>query len=332
MFTGILALLGAIVLSIVSAIFSIQGIQTIFSGAIVWATIMAAAMEFAKIGSTIWIYQFWKKTKVMIKSYLMAAIMILILISSIGIYGFLAKAYVGQIEDTINVENRIARLETSIQQEERSIARANENIQLLDDAIQSYIDLNAISKGLDRRDEQKEERDNLYRSITNAENNIAEYEDRILELQTEKEVLAVDVGPIKYIAILLYGENKAEINYDNAARIFIILLVFVFDPLAVLLMVAGNIAIGNWNEEKKKEERKSTTDDKKKLEDMLHSAKLEGIKEEKEKHIPTSKVSESKPKRVVKREEHPILTRKEEMNEKRNLNSYDPISDDNPFL
>lgn len=314
LFIGILALLGAIILSVVSALFSINGIQTIFSGAVLWATIMAGAMEFAKIASTVWIYRFWKKTKMLLKSYIVVAILILIIISSIGIFGFLSKAYVGQAKDSLQVENKIERLKLSIQTEERNIVRANENLDLLDDAIQSYIDLNAITKGLDRREEQQEERRALLEEIRDSENRISKIQDEIFELQNQQENLQVNVGPIKYISILLYGEENAEDNYDNAARIFIILLVVVFDPFAVLLMVAGNISITSWQEKKK-----DNQNEEKNIEKIIQEAKKEGRQIERDKHI-----KKKYPTRMGSI--NPTITRKKEMEGKAHEN-YDPTKE-----
>lgn len=243
MFIGILAILSAIVLSVTSAFFSINGIITIFSGAAIGAGIMGGVLEFSKISATIWLYHFWKKANKLLKSYFVIAIVILIVISTAGIYGFLAKAYVGQSESTNQIETKIERVNRYIEREESAIQRANEQLNQLDKAIEKYIELDVVTKGLNQREEQEEERKRLNNRIVEAENKIADYEDKLFELKEELNTLEVNVGPVKYIAMLLYGEENAEDFYDNAARILIILIVIVFDPFAVLLMVAGNVAL-----------------------------------------------------------------------------------------
>lgn len=243
MFIGILSIIAAVVLSIISAVFSIAGIRTIFSGAILGATIMGSSMEFAKIVSTLWLYQFWKKSSKLLKGYLLFAVTILILISSIGIYGYLSKAYIAQDTPIITIENKIERIDLSIQREIKRIEQANTTIILLDESINKYIELGVVTKGLEQRTSQLEERLLLKNEINESEDLIEIYENNKLQLVNEINSFEANVGPIKYISILMYGEEEAETNYDNSARLLIILLVIVFDPFAVLLMVAGNIAI-----------------------------------------------------------------------------------------
>lgn len=259
MLTGILSITAAILLSIVSAFFSVSGITTIFSGAAISAGVMGGVLELSKIAATIWLYNFWKKAAFIMKAYFFAAIVILIMISSIGIYGYLAKAYVGQEAVGVQIDTRIERYQNYIDRELASIERAEEQLDLLDRAIEQYIDINVISRGLDRRENQREEREQLTSQIEEAEQQIAEYEDQIFELQTQKDTAEVNVGPIRYIAAAIYGEERAEQYYDNAVRILIILFMVVFDPFAVLLMVAGNIAL-----EKKKRSNRARHSTKKK--------------------------------------------------------------------
>lgn len=243
MFIGILAIIAAVLLSVISAIFSISGIVTIFSGAALGAGVMGAVLEFSKISATVWLYSFWKKAHKLLKTYFIIAIVILISISSVGIFSFLVKAYVGQGEETQQIETKIERVQRYIDREEQVIERSNEQLNQLDAAIEKYIELNVVTRGLDAREEQKEERDTLNNRIIEAEEKIAQYEDQLFELKQTLNTLEVNVGPVKYIAILLYSEENAENYYDNAARILIILIVIVFDPFAVLLMVAGNVAL-----------------------------------------------------------------------------------------
>lgn len=259
---GILSILSAIILSIVSAVFSITGLQTIFSGAVLGITIMGASMELAKVSATLWLYSSWKKSKKLLKTYFIIAITILIVISTLGIFGYLSKAYVGQESVITQYDNKIERFEKNIELKQRKIKRANKDIELLNDALQSYIDIDVITRALDKREEQEEERNKLHNIINEAESNIAEYEDKIYELKNEKEKFQVNVGPVKYMAILLYGEEDAEDFYDNAARIFIILLCIVFDPFAVLLMVSGNISIDSYRRRKKQKNKVKKNDKK----------------------------------------------------------------------
>ena len=256
MFIGLLSILAAIVLSLVSAFFSVTGIVTIFSGAVIGAALMGSTLEFSKIVSTIWLYQWWKTSSKLLRTYLVFAVMVLILISSIGIYAFLSRAYVGQRNPGQEIGGQITRIDLNIDREERNIDRAQEALDLLDQSIEQYLSLNAISLGLQRREEQRPERDALRQEMVDSQIRIDEYLDERFRLENQLNEFSVNVGPIEYIAIFIYGEEDAESNFDRAARLFIVLLVLVFDPFAVLLMVAGNISIDNRKVKRKRNVKK----------------------------------------------------------------------------
>jgi len=251
MFIGLLSISSAIILSIVSAYFSVSGIVTIFSAAAISAMIMGASLEFSKIAATIWLYYWWKRATSLIKSYLVFAVVMLILVSSLGIFAFLTKAYVGQQQPASQIQNQMERIDSNIGRQQRDIERAEQALEALDESIAIYFEYDQVTRGLEEREKQQEERDALNAAITEAQNEIDNLRDKRVELQNEVEQIEINVGPIQYIAALLYGEDNAESNYDNAARLFIILLVLVFDPFAVLMMVSGNMAIDEANKEKK---------------------------------------------------------------------------------
>lgn len=256
MFIGMLNIAAAIILSAVSAYFSVTGIVTIFSGATLGAAMMGAALEFSKIGATIWLYSWWKKASRLLKYYLTFAVAVLILISSIGIYGYLAKAYIGQRNPGQELENRIERIDRSIAREERVIESAQSALDQLDAALDRLIELDYLGYGLDKREEQAEEREQLKQEIENAEDEISTLLDQRFELENQLNDFSVDVGPVQYIAILLYGEEDAESYFDNAVRVLIIMLVLVFDPFAVLMMVSGNIALDGARTSRKRRRRR----------------------------------------------------------------------------
>ena len=243
MFIGILNIVAAVIVSAVSAYFSVTGIRIIFSGAILGATLMGASLEFAKITATVWLYTWWNKSSRLLRYYLIFAILALILVSSIGIYGYLAKAYVGQRNPGQEIKNRIERINQSIEREENAISQAEGALEQLDVVIDRLFELDYLGYGIDKRNEQKPEREALKGTIDEAEDEISTLLDERFTLQNQFDDFSVDVGPIEYIAVLLYGEENAESNFDNAVRVLIVLLVLVFDPFAVLLMVCGNISI-----------------------------------------------------------------------------------------
>ena len=252
MFIGILNIIAAVVLSAVSAYFSVTGIRIIFSGALLGATFMGASLEFAKITATVWLYTWWKKSSRLLRYYLIFAIIALIVVSSVGIYGYLARAYVGQRNPGQEIKNRIERIDQSIEREENAISQAESGLNQLDVVIDRYFALDFLTHGITKRNEQKPERNALKDTIIEAEDEISILLDERFILKNQFDDFSIDVGPIEYIAILLYGEDDAENNFDNAVRILIVLLVLVFDPFAVLLMVCGNVSIAKSHGRKKR--------------------------------------------------------------------------------
>ena len=252
MFIGILNIIAAVVLSAVSAYFSVTGIRIIFSGAILGATLMGASLEFAKITATVWLYTWWKKSSRLLRYYLIFAITALIVVSSIGIYGYLARAYVGQRNPGQEIKNRIERIDQSISREENTISQAEGAFTQLDVVINRLFELDYLGYGITKRNEQKPERDALKDTIREAEDEISILLDERFQLKNAFDDFSIDVGPIEYIAVLLYGEDDAESNFDNAVRVLIVLLVLVFDPFAVLLMVCGNVAVDKSRGRKKR--------------------------------------------------------------------------------
>lgn len=261
MFIGIVSIIAAVVLSGVSAFFSVTGIQTIFSGALLGATLMGISLEFSKISATVWLYLWWKKASKLIRGYLTFAVAALILVSSIGIYGYLTKAYVGQEQQVSQNETEIERIDERIARQQENINRAETQLEQLNEAIDRYIELDVITRGLEEREQQREDRARLNEQINEAQSQIDSLRDQKFEIQQEVEQMEVNVGPIRYIAAFLYQTDEPEKYYDNAARFFIILLVLVFDPFAVLMMVAGNISIDHARRGKRKpaQRKKSQT-------------------------------------------------------------------------
>jgi hypothetical protein len=129
------------------------------------------------------------------------------------------------------------------------IERAERTLNQLDKALDVYIDKEYVSRGLKERKKQKEERDLLNKSINEAMEKIAELNNAKSSITIEQLKLEADVGPLKYVAELIYGDNAKD-HFDSAVRIIILILIFVFDPLAVLLLIAANISLRQWRMKK----------------------------------------------------------------------------------
>tara|TARA_A100001011_G_scaffold145841_1_gene153963 strand:+ start:1194 stop:2156 length:963 start_codon:yes stop_codon:yes gene_type:complete len=251
MFGILIVFLSAISISVIAAGYSIMGLATLFAGAVIPIIAMGSALEVGKLVAASWLYNNWRNKLVpqSIKVYLTFAVIVLIFITSMGIFGFLSKAHLDQVQPTSSNEIKIELIDTQINQQQLTIDRANKTLTLLDKTLETYIGMEYVTRGLKEREKQKPERDALTLAINEASDKIAELSDQKGALKLEQDKIEAEVGPIKYIAELIYGD-EAKDHFDKAVRWVIIVLIFVFDPLAVLLLIAANISLRTRNEAK----------------------------------------------------------------------------------
>ena len=261
MLTILITFLSAISISVIAAGYSIMGLATLFAGAVVPIIAMGSALEVGKLVAASWLYNNWHNKLVpkTIKAYLTFAVVVLIFITSMGIFGFLSKAHLDQVQPTSSNNIKIELIDKQINQQELIITRANKTLSLLDSTLEKYVDMEYVTRGLKEREKQKPERDALTLAINNASDMIAELTDKKGTLQLEQDKIEAEVGPIKYIAELIYGE-EAKDHFDKAVRWVIIVLIFVFDPLAVLLLIAANISLRSRKVAKQEDEAKVQKD------------------------------------------------------------------------
>lgn len=242
MILALITLLSALSISAIAALYSLLGLAAIFSAAKIPVLLMGGVLEVGKLVTASWLYQNWRKTPYLLKSYLTGAVVVLIFITSMGIFGFLSKAHLDQTITSGDNSVEIAQIDQRIGREKRTIADAEKVIAQLDQAVQVLMDYDRI-RGKDGaiavRQSQAEERENLNTLIDNTMLKLDELENKKANLQKEQIQIEAEVGPLKYIAELIYGD-EAKDHFDEAVRWVIILLIFVFDPLAVLLLIAAN--------------------------------------------------------------------------------------------
>jgi len=246
MFLTILTFLSAISISVIAAGYSIIGLATLFAGAVIPIIAMGSALEVGKLVAASWLYHNWNSdVPRLLKAYLFGAIIILVFITSMGIFGFLSKAHLDQVKPTSSNNIKIELLNNQIKSQQLIIDRSQKTLTLLDKALEVYIDKEFVTRGLKERKKQEPERLELNTAIKEASNEIDKLSEKKGVLSLEQNKIEAEVGPIKYVAELIYGEN-AEDNFDSAVRIVILILIFVFDPLAVLLLIAANISLRQW--------------------------------------------------------------------------------------
>jgi len=250
MFFGLLTLLVALAISTVAAYYSIVGLMAIFAGAKLAIAIMGVVLEIGKLVVASWTFQNWKTSPASIRSYFIVSVIVLMFITSLGIFGFLARAHIEQSSPTTLLEERIERIDLKIGQRQTQINRYQGRLDTLDQALQRYIELGAISKGLRKIGEMDNETSLLKTKIEGLEGEIDGLADNKYELKNQLNLAMVEVGPIRYVASMIYDE-VSETQLEEAVRWIIILLIFVFDPLAVMLVIAANISLKDYRKERK---------------------------------------------------------------------------------
>ena len=257
----IITFLSAISISVIAAGYSIMGLATLFAGAVIPIIAMGTVLEVGKLVAASWLYDNWnnKLVPASIRAYLTIAVIVLVFVTSMGIFGFLSKAHLDQVQPQSGNTIKIELIDNQLTQQQIIIDRSQKTLTLLDKTLEKYVDMEYVTRGLKEREKQKPERDTLTLAINNASDKIAELSDQKGALQLEQDKIEAEVGPIKYIAELIYGE-EAQDYFDNAVRWVIIILIFVFDPLAVLLLIAANISLRSRKVErqsKRKEEEEN---------------------------------------------------------------------------
>jgi hypothetical protein len=251
MILTILLFISGIAVSVVGAYYSILGLAALFAGAY-WAVItMGVTLEVAKLVTVSWLYRNWNLDLLpqSIRAYLLSAVLMLMFITSIGIFGFLSKAHLDTAAPNTGNRLLVKNIERQIDSEKKAITGAQKIIDQLDTALDKVIDKDA-DKGLIERQKQTTERNRVNNIIANSSKKITDLSNQ--KLKYDKDQLAIDkeVGPFKYVAEILFGDAD-DGNLDRAVRFIIICLILVFDPLAVLMLVAVNVSIKEYQRNKK---------------------------------------------------------------------------------
>lgn len=235
-----LILITGLALSVVAALFSVVGLTAIFAGAWLAIVILGGTLEVGKIVLASWLYRNWKYVPFLMKTYFMIAILVLMLITSMGIFGFLSKAHLEQTAPAGGVIAKIERIDANIAREKNRIERADAQIAQLDKAIDSIISRNNRAQtALNYRRRQAKERAALANQVKESQANIDNLMDAREPLASKNRALKNEVGPVRYVAELIYGQGS-EKDLEAAVRMMILLLVFVIDPLAVLMIIAAS--------------------------------------------------------------------------------------------
>ena len=245
----------ALSLSLVAAWYSIIGLTAIFAAAVFPIVIMGGIMEVAKVTVTLWLHEYWQYCKRSMKIQLTFSVIVLMFITSMGIFGFLSKAHLDQAVPTGDVAAKVQILDEKIKTERDTIESARRAIAQMDSAVDQTLGRSTTEAGADKavqiRRSQARERTALQNEIATAQKKIAAYNEERAPIASELRKVEAEVGPIKYIAALIYGDNPDANLLEKAVRWVIIILVLVFDPLAIMMVLAATESI-RWERQGKK--------------------------------------------------------------------------------
>jgi hypothetical protein len=201
------------------------------------------ALEVSKLAGTVWLKQNWTRAPYFIRAYLLAAIAILMLITSMGIFGFLSKAHSDQSLVSGDVQSRIAIYDEKIKTSKDNIEANRKALRQMDEAVDQVMGRSSDEKGADKavqlRRSQQKERVRLQSEIAAEQKNVAAISEERAPIAAEVRKVEAEVGPIKYIASFIYGDNPDANVLEKAVTWVIIIIVIVFDPLAVILLLAS---------------------------------------------------------------------------------------------
>jgi len=264
MIFNVIVLLVALFISAISAFYSITGLAVIFSAAAVPVMVMGSALELGKITAVVWLHKYWAKAGWVLKAYLVLAVASLMLITSMGTYGYLAKAHSDQTLVSGDAAAKIELVDEKIKISRENIAMNQKALEQMNSQVDQLLGRTDDDRGANRaiqvRRQQATERNRLTQEIEAEQAEIAKLNEEVAPIRAEIRKVEAEVGPIKYIAAMIYGDDPDTNLLERAVRWVIILLVLVFDPLALALMVAAQSSYKWLNEDlaKKQNEDKST--------------------------------------------------------------------------
>ena len=254
MISAFLLLITGLTISAVAIYYSVVGLTAIFSAAAIPIIIMGSALEVGKLVCASWLKANWERAPGFMKYYMITAVCVLMLITSMGIFGFLSKAHNDQNLVSGDVASKIAVYDEKIKTEKENIDANRKVLKQLDEGVDQVMARSQDEKGADKavaiRKAQQKDRSRLSQEITESQKRISALNDERAPIAAEVRKVEAEVGPIKYIAAFLYGTAPDASMLEQAVTWIIILIVIVFDPLAVIMLLASQMTF-SWAQEQK---------------------------------------------------------------------------------
>ena len=250
-FLAYLALFSGLFLSLVAEYYSILGLTAIFSAAVIPVIVMGVALGLGKITATLWLKQNWSIAPWSMRVYLFTAIIVLMMVTSMGIFGFLSKAHSDQSLVSGDALAKISIYDEKIKTAKENIDVNRKALKQMDEAVDQSMGRSTDEKGADKavaiRKSQQKERSRLLAEIAAEQKNISQLSEERAPIAAEVRKVEAEVGPIKYIAQFVYGETSEGI-LEKAVTWVIIILILVFDPMAVILLLSSQISFQNFRD------------------------------------------------------------------------------------
>lgn len=246
MFLAYLLLITGLTISAVAIYYSVVGLTAIFSAAVIPIVVMGSALEVAKLVCASWLKANWARAPFLLRTYMAIAVAVLMLITSMGIFGFLSKAHNDQNLVSGDVQSKIAVYDEKIKTAKENIDANRKILKQMDESVDQTMGRSNDEKGADKavalRKSQAKERARLLADIQTEQKTISQLNDEAAPIRAEVRKVEAEVGPIKYIAKFIYGDNGADENMlEKAVTWIIITIVIVFDPLAVIMLLAAQM-------------------------------------------------------------------------------------------
>ena len=243
MLLAYLTLFSGLFISAVAIYYSVSGLTAIFAASVIPIIIMGTSLEVGKLIASVWLKQYWNEAPKLLRGYLLTAVAILMLITSMGIFGYLSKAHTDQSLVSGDVQSKIAVYDEKIKTAKDNIEANRKALRQMDEAVDQVMARSTTEGGADKavaiRRGQAKDRARLQAEIASEQKVVAQQQELRAPIAAEVRKVEAEVGPIKYIAAFIYGDNPDENVLEKAVRWVIILIVIVFDPLAVILLLAS---------------------------------------------------------------------------------------------
>jgi hypothetical protein len=245
MIFSILLALSGLTLSAVAIYYSVIGLTSIFAAAYWPIVVMGATLEISKLVAASWLKAHWVKIPKLMKAYMSIAVIVLMVITSMGIFGFLSKAHLDQNIDSGDVQSKISIYDEKIKTAKENIESNRRQLKQMDEAVDQVMARSSDEKGADKanaiRKSQSRDRVAIAKDIEANQKLVIQLNDEAAPIRAEVRKVEAEVGPIKYIAKLIYGDNPDQNILEKAVTWVIMIIVFVFDPLAVLMLLASQM-------------------------------------------------------------------------------------------